>query len=397
MSPTPDASTSAESVRAAFHDRFGAEPVGLARAPGRVNLIGEHTDYNDGFVLPMAIDRRVHVAFAPRADGIVRAHSETFEETVTLAPGDLRPGAHSGWTAYLAGLIWSLRDAGLEDRGADLLIRSEVPAGAGLSSSAAFELAVARALFAAAGAGWHAVTAAILARRADNEYVGIASGIMDQFAAAAAVRGHALLLDCRTLEFETIPIPPELRIVVMDSGVRRRLTAEAYNERVARCRAVVAHIARDREDVLSLRDVDPELLDTYRDELDPESYRRARHVVAEIQRPLALAVAFRAGDHAAAGALIDASHRSLRELYEVSSAELDALTEAARAHPGCLGARLTGAGFGGCAIALVRREAVADFIARVRADYNARFDRPSSFRAVEPAAGAELVDAPQAR
>jgi galactokinase len=291
------------------------------RAPGRVNLIGDHTDYNEGFVLPLAIDLETVVRARPRDDAEIRLHSET-----------------SGWDRYAAGVAEVLAARGRADLGIEGTISSSVPVGAGLSSSAALEVALALALCAAAGFELPPLELALACQEAELVATGVPCGIMDQLASVAGVAGHALLIDCRSLEVRPIPIPAGLAVLVVHSGVERRLVDSAYAERRAACEAVAARLG-----VRALRDATPEQVAD-----DP----RARHVVAENERVLAAADALAAGDTAALGPLLAASHASLRDDFEVSTPELDALV-AALEEAGALGARLTGAGFGGCAVALV--------------------------------------------
>ncbi|HEY8233112.1 MAG TPA: galactokinase [Vicinamibacteria bacterium] len=379
-------------VREGFARVFPGDPPRLATAPGRVNLIGEHTDYNDGFVLPMAIARSAVVAFRPRGDGLLRAHSLAYDETREAAIGALAaPGGH-GWFSYVAGVAWAFASDGVPVAGMDVVVDGDVPIGAGLSSSAALEMATARALCAAAGAPWDPVRMARLGQKAENGYVGMNCGIMDQFASAACVDGSALLLDCRTLETRSVPVPAEAAVVVMDTGARRALAASAYNERRAACERVVAEIARTRPETRALRDVSPAELEAARGRLDPQDARRASHVVAEILRPAALEQAFRECDLVGAGRLMNESHKSLRELYEVSCEELDLVASLARRQPSCYGARMTGAGFGGCAIALVDARDVPSFSDEVLFGYKATFDLPAALYPCRPVAGARLLE-----
>jgi galactokinase len=377
----------ADSVRARFADAFGVRPARVAFAPGRVNLIGDHTDYNDGFVLPMALERGVALAYRARPDRLLRAHAAAYGETRELSLDALVPRQHSAWLAYVAGVAWAFERSGRRVCGLDMALDADLPIGAGLSSSAAVEVAAARAFADASGLPWQPLAMAQLARAAENEFVGVSCGLMDQYASAACEKGSALLLDCRSAEAEPVPLPEGAAVVVMDTGARRRLVGSAYNERLAACRAAAAALR-----VGSLRDATPALLEAARDRLDPVLHRRAAHVVAEIQRPVALADAFRRGDLAAAGRLMDESHASLRDLYQVSSAELDLACRVARAHPACLGARMTGAGFGGCAVALVRREAAAAFVSEAEAAYRAESGLPGVFLVSQPAAGARVLD-----
>jgi galactokinase len=380
-----------EQACAAFATAFGQLAQGVAVAPGRVNLIGEHTDYNDGFVLPMAVERGVAAAFGPRGDRTLRAYAAAFNETREASIDALTPRTVDGWMAYVGGVVWALRESGAPVRGLDLGVTSDLPIGAGLSSSAAIETAVARAMSAVAGAPWRAPEMARAGQCAENEFVGVASGIMDQFASAASVKGHALLLDCRSLETRLVPISPSAAIVVMDTGVRRSLRSSEYNERQSACEQAVKIIRTIAPGVRALRDVDTPLLERARASMPALVYRRAKHVVAEIPRPLAMAHALEGGDLRTAGQLMNDSHASLRDLYEVSSPELDVMTAEARSHRGCFGARLTGAGFGGCAVALVAADDVDDFMAHVRRGYKNRTGRDANTFASRPAEGAHLV------
>ena len=375
-------------IRERFHHRFGRDPDVVASAPGRVNLIGEHTDYNDGFVLPMAIDRRTWVAAASRDDGRIVASSSQFRDAEEIR---LRNGFRDEtrrWSDYIAGVVWAMESSRAPVGGFDLHVLSDVPVGAGLSSSAALELAVGRALCAMRDIAWDARAMALLGQRAENEYVGVRCGVMDQMASSASREGNAMLLDCRSLETEFTTIPPGLTVVVMDTGIRRALSASEYNERRDACERAVRAIAALEPSVRALRDVTPDLLAGA--PVDDVTMRRAQHVVSEIARPAAMMHAFEAGNLSVAGQLLDESHASLRDLYEVSSTHLDIICEEARAHPACFGARLTGAGFGGCAIAFVDAARVADFIASVQPRYEARTYTKSQLFAVSPSEGARL-------
>lgn len=358
-------------ARAAFRRAYGAEPTHLVRAPGRVNLIGEHTDYNDGFVLPMALERAAWIALTPRADGVVRLVASDLgqEGTFDVAAArrrDARGDPHDpqgGWLEYPRGVAWALQDGGAVLHGFDGALASDVPRGAGLSSSAALELAVAAAFAAASDLPWDPKGVARAMQRVENLWVGVQSGIMDQLIGAAGVAGHALLIDCRDLALRPVPLPAAARVVVLDTSTRRGLVGSAYNDRRAACERVAARLG-----VPALRDADLAAL-AAADDLDPVDARRARHVIAENARTLEAADALAAGDVARVGALMDASHASLRDDFEVSSPALDALVAAARQAPGCLGARMTGAGFGGCAVALVATDAVDAFVAATLAAY----------------------------
>jgi len=380
-------------LRPRFRAEFGrAEAPRIAVAPGRVNLIGEHTDYNDGWVLPMAIDRRVGVAFAPRDDRVLRVHSVVFDETRELPIDDLSPPGGSEWFSYPAGVAWAMISASLEVSGADLVVDGDVPLGSGLSSSSALVMAMAFALCEVSEIPWSPVEMALLGHRVESDWVGIKGGVMDQFTAAMAQEGHALLLDCRSLSHSPVRIPDEAVVVVMDTGAPRTLAGSAYNERSASCRAAVKALQYAEPEIRALRDVSVDFLEANRDSLDETTYRRARHVVEENARPQAMADALSKGDLVEAGRLMDESHISLRDFYEVSSFELDLFTELAREHSGCFGARLTGAGFGGCAIALVSAEGAEDFMETTHGRYQSHGELPSSVFACRPESGARLLD-----
>ena len=397
--PRPESLISA--VRRAFTVAFGpaAGFPAIALSPARVNLIGEHVDHQDGWVLPMAIDRHVAVAFAPRADGVLLVHAAAPAETREARLADLAPPTpdaadRSNWFAYVAGTAWALREAGLPIAGVDLAIAGNAPPGAGLASSAALELAVARALCAAAGLPWDPVAMARLCQRAENRFVGVACGVMDQYASACGRASEALLLDCRSLTCTPVPVPEEVAVVVMDTAVPRRLAGSAYNERRAACAEAVRRLRALDPAIVALRDVTPTLLAAGRDLLrspDDTLWRRVRHVVEEMARPAALAAALTARDFPEAGRLLDASHTSLRDLFEVSCPELELITDLARGHPTCHGARLTGAGFGGSAIALVEAADAASFAASVQASYRERSSRAGVCFVCRPVAGTGLV------
>jgi galactokinase len=347
-----------ERVVAAFRERTGRDPEGVWAAPGRVNLIGEHTDYNDGFVLPAAIDRQVVAAAGRRDGGRLRVWSLQEEQPADLELEGIGPGRVEGWAAYPAGVAWALGQAGAEVGGADLVVDGDVPAGAGLSSSAALECATATALADLFGAGLDRAALAGVARRAENEVVGVPSGVMDQMVSMLGRAGHALFLDTRSLDTEQVPLPLEaagLCLLVLDTRAGHRLVDGAYADRRAACEAAAAVLG-----VAALRDATLERVEAAAGELGEERFRRARHVVTENARVLEAVGLLRDGELDRLGPLLAASHASLRDDYEVSSPELDTAVEAAVA-AGAIGARMTGAGFGGSAIAL----APADLAGRV--------------------------------
>jgi galactokinase len=368
------------------------DAIRVVRAPGRVNLIGEHTDYNLGFVLPVAIDLGIVIALVPRDDGRVEVTLAEEGDTAGFDLDAIGPRS-SSWIDYIAGMAWAMREAGMPVRGFRGLLASDLPQGAGLSSSAALELASALALSGGAMPPVDRMTLARTAQRAENAYVGVNSGLMDQFASAFGAPGAALLLDCRSLEHREIPLPLErATLVVCHSGSPRRLESSAYNERRSQCEAAVAVIAADERGVQSLRDVTPEMLQAHRARMDPLVAARAEHVVHENERVLAAVSAFERGDLDEVGRLFYASQASMRDLFGISSPELDALVEIASATPGVIGARLTGAGFGGCTINLVRPDAVGGLREAVMRDYPARTGFTPRVFEVEPSRGAEVMD-----
>lgn len=350
-------------LRPAFEECFGTIPPLIVRAPGRVNLIGEHTDYNDGFVLPMAIDRAVWIALRRRRDRQVIVHSLDFDASAAFSLDQLQFKG-KGWIEYLRGVAWELQEAGYALTGWEGVIVGDVPVGAGLSSSAATELAAARAFVSVSELEWDAVKMAGLAQKAENEWVGVNCGIMDQMASAAARAGHALFLDCRLLTFEHIPLPDGLSVVVLDTATRRGLLDSAYNQRRQQCESA-AHFFGVR----ALRDVDMQTFEARGGQLDPLTCRRARHVIRENEHVTRAVTALRGSDLETLGRLLVASHASLRDDFEVSSQALNIMVDIACQQPGCFGARMTGAGFGGCAVALVHAERVQDFAVCVAKKY----------------------------
>jgi len=353
-----------EQLRRAFVTTFGREPVLVSESPGRVNLIGEHTDYNQGFVLPAAIDRTVAVAAAPNDATQVRAHSLDFAECDEYPIEGITRVDDQSWRNYVRGVAWAMLEAGHSFRGVDLVISGDVPRAAGLSSSAALEVAIAGALAAVSDIEIEGRDLAKLCQKAENEFAGVECGIMDQFAAVLGEAGCALLIDCRSLEGESVALPDDLAIVVVDSKVRRNLAETPYNQRREECSQAARALG-----VESLRDADQQLLEIRRSMLPDHLHRRARHVITENERVLAAVSALRGQDFAAFGEMMYQAHESLRDDFEVSCVGLDLLVELARDADGVLGARLTGAGFGGCTVNVVRREALEAFQAAVVAPY----------------------------
>jgi galactokinase len=375
-------------LAAAFRERTGRDPEGAWAAPGRVNLIGEHTDYNDGFVLPAAIDRLVLVAAGRRAGGRLRLWSLQAEPPADLELAGIGPGKVGGWAAYPAGVAWALGQAGVELGGVDLVVDGDVPAGSGLSSSAALECATAIALADLGGADLDRAALAGLARRAENEVVGVPSGVMDQMVSMLGRAGHALFLDTRSLGAEQVPLPLEaagLCLVVIDTRAGHRLVDGAYADRRAACQAAAAVLG-----VPALRDATPAQVEAAAGALGDPGLRRARHVVTENARVLAAVERLRAGDLDRLGPLLAASHASLRDDYEVSSPELDTAVEAAVA-AGAVGARMTGAGFGGSAIALVETALAGRVADQARDAFAAAGFGPPQVTAVVPSDGARRL------
>ncbi len=381
----------ADAVAREFEQRMGRTPTLVARGPGRVNLIGEHTDYNDGFVLPAAIDRAAYVAAALRDDRRLRAWANHYRAEVTLELDRAAPGVAQDWAVYVLGMAAMIEGEGHRLSGADLVIDGDVPGGAGLSSSAALENAVGAALVALDRLDISPLRIAQLGQQTEHQYAGVKTGIMDQMISALGQAQHALLIDCRSYEFRPIPMPPDVRIVVCDSKVSRELAGSAYNERRAQCEEAVRLLQPMLPDIKALRDVSPEQLGTHRDLLPPLVYRRALHVVTENARTLQAAERLQGGDLERFGVLMNESHRSLRDDYEVSSPQLDTLVAAAQAVPGVYGARLTGAGFGGCTVALVRPDAVEQMIAEVTRAYQQAFAKAPEVYVCTASEGARVT------
>jgi galactokinase len=339
------------------------------RAPGRVNLIGEHTDYNDGFVMPVAIDLSTWVKVSPLETRKLQIHSENFDETIEIDLDDKTVAPRNHWSDYPIGVAVMLEKDGHRLRGARLQIRGEVPIGSGLSSSAAVEVATACALTAISGVKIDKRELALLCQRAENEFVGARVGIMDQFVSLFGEAQKALLLDCRSLEYRLLPLPDNVRLIICNTMVKHELASSAYNERRAQCEEGVKHLARFLPEVKALRDVTVDELERFGWVLSDVVYRRCRHVVTENARVLAAASALEKADLVSFGKLMGESHQSLRDDYEVSCKELDLMVELAREVKGVYGARMTGGGFGGCTVNLVAVEDVEEFRLRVAERY----------------------------
>ncbi|MGA9347835.1 MAG: galactokinase [Anaerolineae bacterium] len=351
-----------------FAEIFGGEPAAVVRAPGRVNLIGEHTDYNDGYVLPVAIDRSVLVAAAPRDDRQVVIHALDFGESATFSLDDIEHDQAKIWSNYQRGVAYFLEERGIKLPGLNALVVGDVPIGSGLSSSAAVEVSMAYTWQVLSGFELSRVELALLCQRAENEFVGMNCGIMDQFVSALGQRHHALLIDCRSLHYQPVPLPAEAAVIA-DTMKRRGLVDSEYNTRRQECEEGVRILQRYLPQVQALRDVSTDQFVEYKGQLPEKVRQRCHHIIYENERVLKGVAALQAGDLAAFGRLMNESHASLRDDYEVSCLELDIMAEAAWKVDGVYGSRMTGAGFGGCTVSLVAEGAIEDFRAQVAATY----------------------------
>jgi len=351
-----------------YQNKFGHAPTHIARAPGRVNLLGEHVDYNDGFVLPAAIDRATYIAFSPTETAHSTIVAADFDQQVSFSPETLpsktQPDGSTlpEWGLYPAGVMWALIEEGVSTPAMNAIFTSNVPRGSGLSSSASVEMAFAIAWQTLGGWSLPPMKRALLGQKAENNYVGVNCGIMDQFSSACGVENRLLLLDCRSLEWITLPLPNDVAIIVADTTVRRKLTSGEYNKRRSACEEAVRLLKADLPDIRSLRDVRPEDFNRLAHKLPDEVEKRARHVVEEIRRSDQSQSLLEAGDIQNFGRLMNECHVSLRDLYEVSCPELNVMVNIAQSLDGCFGARLTGAGFGGCTVNLVATEKVDAFV-----------------------------------
>ncbi len=385
-----------ERVVAEYRQRFKAEPAFVARAPGRVNLLGEHVDYNDGFVLPAAIDRATWIAFSPNSSDKTTLVAADLNEQVSFTPESAATKAGADgtplpeWARYPAGVMWALNEAKLPTPAINAVFSSDVPRGAGLSSSAALELAFAVAWQKLGGWKKSPMELARMSQRAENQYVGVNCGIMDQFASACGKKDHLLYLDCRSLEWHSLPLPDSVVIVIADTSVRRSLTTSAYNERRAACDQAVLLLKEKLPGIRSLRDVSPEAFERFSSKLPAQVERRARHVVEEIQRSSQAEELLRDSNVVQFGELMNACHASLRDLYEVSCPELDAMAQIGQTLPGCYGARLTGAGFGGCTVNLVAQDSAESFAAALAAGYERETGRHAEITICKASDGAGI-------
>jgi galactokinase len=377
-------------LKALFAERYGPTPA-IYRAPGRVNLIGEHTDYNDGFVMPAALDVYTYVAVSRRADRKLRVYSENLGEMCDLDLDLIRPGRSGHWSDYVRGVAGVLESSGYRLRGADLAIMSEVPLGAGLSSSAALEVSTSLALLSNSEISVDFTTIANMCQKAEHLYAEMRCGIMDQFISCHGRAGHALMLDCRSLDFKLLPIPPHVRLMVCNTMVRHEHASSGYNTRRQECEDGFRVLAEVLLGIRALRDVTVDDLENHSNRLSDVIYKRVRHVVTENDRVKKAATALEMGDIAEFGRLMADSHRSLRDDYEVSTLELDLMVELADGQEGMYGARMTGGGFGGCTINLVEAAHAPEVQQKLEQDYEARTGLRPTILICESSDGAGTV------
>ena len=373
-----------------FQKSFSGRPR-ICRAPGRVNLIGEHTDHNEGFVMPAAIDFSTWVAIAPRNDRRVVVRSENFSETVELDLDEPPERGRGHWSDYPFGVALEMDRAGQRLDGANILVRGEVPIGSGLSSSAAIEVATGYALLDLAGAKIDRLELAKLCQRAENEFVGMRCGVMDQFISCFGKVGHALILDCRSFDYKQLALPADVKLVVCDTMVKHELASSEYNARRAECEEGVRLLGRELSGISSLRDVTTDDLERFGGELSDIVRKRCRHVVTENARVVAAASALERKDLGTFGELMHQSHRSLRDDYEVSCEELDLLVRLSEKVDGVYGARMTGGGFGGCTVNLVQSNHVDAFKETVAKGYADALGHEPEIYVCSAAQGAERV------
>lgn len=383
-----------DAVRANYKEVYGKAPDVVVRAPGRVNLIGEHTDYNDGFVLPIAIDRDVIIAASKEDEAVLKMHSLNFKSSSVCPLAKIEKDLANPWSNYIRGVAAVLEEKGISLGGVTMAIEGNVPLGSGLSSSAALEVAAGMAFQALFGFNMGGPDMALLAQRAENSFVGVNCGIMDQFISRLGAKNHALFVDCRTLEYNLVPLPESgVSVIVANTMKKRGLVDSEYNTRRKQCEDATAILGRQIPQVAALRDVSVADFNKYSRLLPPDIRARAEHVVTENDRVLKSVEVLKSGDMEAFGVLLNQSHESLRNLYQVSCRELDIMVEAAQSIPGVLGSRMTGAGFGGCTVSLVKDDAVSAFIKDVSARYESRTGIKPQMYVCKPESGAGVVGA----
>ena len=386
-----------DQVSEIYQEKFGHTPAHIARAPGRVNLLGEHVDYNDGFVLPAAIDRATYVAFSPTNAPHSTLVAVDFDQQASFSAETISTKTQTDssplpeWSLYPAGVMWSLMEENLAVPSMNAVFASDIPRGSGLSSSASVEMAYMIVWQTLGGWTLPSMRRALLGQKAENEYVGVNCGIMDQFASACGVENKLLLLDCRSLEWITVPLPEYVSIVIADTTVRRKLTSGEYNKRRAACEEAVRLLKQDLPKIKSLRDVSVDDFNRLAHKLPEEVEKRARHVVEEIERSDQAQALLEASDIRNFGRLMNECHASLRDLYEVSCPELNVMANVAQAIEGCYGARLTGAGFGGCTVNLVANERIEDFARVLAQGYESETGLHPEIYITRASNGAELL------
>jgi galactokinase len=384
-------------IKNIFQKTFGNEPEHIVRAPGRVNLLGEHVDYNDGFVLPAAIDRATYIACSPSGTPLSSLQAVDMNDEAFFTLETIRSRTQAGgpplpeWALYPGGVLWALDEKGRDTCGMKAVFASNVPRGSGLSSSASVEMAFLLAWQSLGNWTLPPMERALLGQKAENKYVGVNCGIMDQFASACGVENNLLLLDCRSLEWKPIPLPEDVSIVIADTTVRRKLTSGEYNKRRFACEEAVRLLKQDLPEIKSLRDVSVEKFNRFAHKLPEEVHKRARHVVEEIERSRQAEPLLEAGDVCQFGELMNQCHISLRDFYEVSCPELDVMVSVAQSLDGCYGARLTGAGFGGCTVNLVARASADTFAKALAEGYEAQTKLRPEIYITHASNGAEVL------
>jgi galactokinase len=370
----------------AYQHRRGNQIPSIARAPGRVNLIGDHTDYNDGFVMPMAIDREIKIAFTPRTDGKLCLFSIDFQEEFSMDLSSFEKG-ESHWGEYIKGIAWALQERGYSLKGWQGVMSGNIPKGAGLSSSAALELVAAVVFSRVSRFPWAPKEMALLAQKAENQWVGVNCGIMDQLISAAGEKDHALFMDCRNLETQSVPMPKGTAVIVMDTGTRRGLVDSAYNERREQCERASFFF-----NVPALRDVSMQTFQDSCESMDELIKKRARHVIGENQRVILAVEAMKKNQASELGKFLYESHVSLRDDFEVSSEALNLLVEIAMKDDACYGARMTGAGFGGCAVAVVKDHEAQAFMDRISSAFRIKASHSGEFYLCQAMDGAGVIE-----